>query len=232
MSGELLKELEEDIHQEEWWTFWKTYGPLIAGLVVLTLLATGGYLWWRSKRQTAFEEESTRYEAALSSLETKGPNAQAQEILEDLSLKASPGYATLAQLQLFRLNAIRAETDTAARAEAEKKGKTLVQRAQKNRDVGLQGVMVLNLAALSLNTHQPLADDLQQCLSQYDVPQNPWKGLTLEIQGLQKLSGSRKEEAQKIYTHLLTITEIGQGVQMRAGMEMIGAALPFPERTS
>jgi hypothetical protein len=174
--------------------------------------------------------QSTQYEEALDLLARKGPNGTSKDMLEKLSQGGAEGYRLLAQLQLFKLEAQAAGRDESARVAAEKRADSLLRVAQKNRDSGIQGVMVLNKATMALNSGRPIDEATRQHLATYHAPQNPWKSLAFEMQGLEALQqGQGGIEALKIYDELMADSEVTPPVKMRANMALIGSGQANPQ---
>ena len=223
MSVEFLKEVEEDIHREEWIQFWKNYGLVIGGVVLATLLAAGGYLWWRSSEQAALEADSARYESILSEMLHSGPSPSVQKSFQDLVSKGRGGYPLLAQIQLYRI-ASGGSNDP----QIDSEGEALLAKVRGSRESGFEGAIVLNLAYRAIDGGRELPAVVRDSLKLFEMPQNPWKGLALEVQALEAVQNKQLDQAQKIYNTLLTSTDVIQGVHTRAGLEVIGAHLSLP----
>lgn len=232
MSVEFLKEVEEDIHREEWIQFWKNYGLVIGGVVLATLLAAGGYLWWRSSEQAALEADSARYEAILSEMRHSGPSPSVQKSFQDLVSKGRGGYPLLAQIQLYRIASDGSSRGGPNDPQIDSAGEALLAKVRGSRESGFEGAIVLNLAYRAIDGGRELPAVVRDSLKLFEMPQNPWKGLALEVQALEAVQNKQVDQAQKIYDTLLTSTDVTQGVHTRVGLEVIGAhlSLPFSSR--
>jgi hypothetical protein len=222
MTENLLREVEEDMQQEEWLSFWRLYGPRIAAVLILTVLSTGGYFFWRWRHQAYLEEQSSQYEHALNLLDRKGPNLTSQNILMNLAKEKTKGYSLLARLQLFRL---KRQTNTASEenfTDIVKQGEGVGRFARQEMQGGVEAMVKLSLAALHLNTGRPLPDSLRSDLSALKAPQSPWRESVLEMEGLEKIATSSAEEARRVCLPLLRDRSLASSMQMRLALALIG----------
>ncbi len=232
MAGEFLKELEEDIHHEEWVHFWHRRGPLIAVLVIATLLGTGGYLWWNSHQETKREQDSDLYEKGVTSLNLKGPTAEAESIFKKLSGKSDRGYGLLSRLQLLRLYSLKLKGTPQILDTLLKEQEAIRHIAQKDRNLGLEGIVFFSLGYADLDSPKALRvtpSSLFKGLKEYETPQNPWKSLSLELQGLYLLK-NKDSKASGFYKTLLSTPDLSQSVRLRMSMEAISEGFSFPLR--
>lgn len=66
--SDILKELEQDLHDEERMAMIRKYAPLGLMLTTVGLLGFGVYLWKLDTQKGAYEEEMSRYESAKKKL--------------------------------------------------------------------------------------------------------------------------------------------------------------------
>ena len=98
MSDELIREVQEDLQRERMMALFQRYGIVVAGLVLLLILGTAGYVGWQHWRASVRAEESARLFTALTPLE-QGRFAEAAGALDAVAKDASAGVATVARLQ-------------------------------------------------------------------------------------------------------------------------------------
>ncbi|WFL77558.1 tetratricopeptide repeat protein [Altererythrobacter arenosus] len=65
----LLREIDDAVRQEEFAELAKTYGRPLLALLVVGLLAFGGYLFWDSRQEAAMEAQSEALVGALDQLQ-------------------------------------------------------------------------------------------------------------------------------------------------------------------
>ncbi|MGL4371318.1 MAG: tetratricopeptide repeat protein, partial [Alphaproteobacteria bacterium] len=99
--ADFLDELQEEIRQEKYVKFWKSYGPFVLLGVFLMLAGTGLYLGWKSYQNHGYQAEGTNYQRALDLLKA-GKKAEALELFKHLETTSS-GYGFLAKLRQLAL---------------------------------------------------------------------------------------------------------------------------------
>ena len=95
MQAEILREVAEEMKEEQLKKLWKKIGPYVLGLIVAALLVTAGvefYKGYQSRRSLA---EAEQLQEALSLIETDDA-ASGAEILKTLSETSTRGYRYLA----------------------------------------------------------------------------------------------------------------------------------------
>jgi hypothetical protein len=95
--SDIFREVDEDVRRDQAAEFWKKYQNYIIAVVVLVLLATGGWRFYDWRRTQAAEAAGARFEDALD-LERTGKSGEADMALAKLASDAPAGYAMLARL--------------------------------------------------------------------------------------------------------------------------------------
>jgi len=93
----LLREVDEAVRQDQLSHFGKRYSKPIAALVLVGLLAFGGWLWWHSQRESERELTSEQLVKAIDQLDA-GNLAAADTAFAALQEDAGPGAETVATL--------------------------------------------------------------------------------------------------------------------------------------
>lgn len=97
LESEILREVAEEMKEEQLKQLWRKYGSVIVSLIVVVLLATGGYEFYRyHQRQTALEE-SAQLQSALTLID-EGKAEEGAEMLKNLRDTSRLGYRYLAAL--------------------------------------------------------------------------------------------------------------------------------------
>ena len=228
MSDTLFKQLQEELQEDEWLHFWKTYGPAIAGLVVLALVSGGGYLWWQSREEKARGVLSALYEQAVDHVKNH-QEPEARALFQKLAHQKSRGYSLLARLQLVALDRQHAlETQTPeAIARLDQTGKALLGSGIGARYTWDQWAVGMTLASAALDLDHVFVGT-EPLLDAAIAPQNPWRGLALEMRALKEAAQGNVSRAPtlKAFAPLLA-DDIPQALRARAQMELIGLGFGF-----
>ena len=107
-----IREVNEELRQDQAKALWSRFGPLIIGLAVLIVVATAawvGYQYWTQSRANA---SGDRFSAALE-LADKGQNDDALAALRALEGDGHGAYPVLARLRAATVLAEKGETDAA-----------------------------------------------------------------------------------------------------------------------
>lgn len=94
-----FREVDEGLRRDQVEGLFRRYGLILAGVVLLGLLAFGGYLWWQHDQQSKAGVEGEALTAALRDLGS-GKGAAAQAALGKLAASPRPGYKAAARLAL------------------------------------------------------------------------------------------------------------------------------------
>jgi hypothetical protein len=223
----LLEEIKEEIKQEEWQKFWLSYGFYALVVSAGLLVAVGGYLFWSHLDTKRVERRSMLYEEALAHLE-RGQYRKAEPLLKKLVKKtAGRGYGELAQLSLTKVARDRALTlrDPEWTRFWHMSVQGLAEKMEQIGHVSLQSLLTISLAYGSLDfAEQPSVPQL----SHYETPENPWKGLSLEVQALQALKSKELTKAGALYERLFTTLSMSPSLRMRAEVALIALGFALP----
>ncbi|MEJ7928273.1 tetratricopeptide repeat protein [Sphingobium sp. AN641] len=94
-SEAFMREVDEAVRQDQLLTFWQRYGRWIVGLIVVALIAFGGWLYWQHHTRTRSQAVSEQMAKILDSAAGGSPDARA---LDALTKADQPGFAASAQL--------------------------------------------------------------------------------------------------------------------------------------
>ncbi|PZU11598.1 tetratricopeptide repeat protein [Sphingomonas sp.] len=111
-----FREVDEDVRRDRMVAFASRYGKLIAGLVVLGLVALAGWLWWKSHLAQVAGLDSEKLTPALASLEQGNSPAGADaKSLADVATSPRDGYRALGGLALADTAAMKGDAAGAAK---------------------------------------------------------------------------------------------------------------------
>ena len=75
MSDDLFREVDEEVRQQQYLELWKKYGVYIAGVVVVVVLITVGFVFWRDSQQAARDASGEQLLAAINIAEEQTDQA-------------------------------------------------------------------------------------------------------------------------------------------------------------
>ncbi|MDP4840331.1 MAG: tetratricopeptide repeat protein [Alphaproteobacteria bacterium] len=99
MSDDLIKEIKEDIRNDQLVAFWNEYGNIVIGTVIAVVLMTVGYLFWHNLQEKKILEQTLMYERNLEIDPSKGEKADYTPLIKD----GSTGYRILGSFEQARL---------------------------------------------------------------------------------------------------------------------------------
>lgn len=95
MQAEILREVADEMKEEQLKKLWKKIGPYVTGLIVSVLVITAGVELYKGYQSRRSLEEAEKLQNALSLIEANDAAAGA-EILKNLSETSTRGYRYLA----------------------------------------------------------------------------------------------------------------------------------------
>lgn len=208
----LIKEVDEDLRQEQLQQVWKRYGGLLsvgAVAIVLAVAAWQGWNAWEAKQRQA---SSLRY-AEASSLMEQGRRDEAAEVLGQLKVDGSKGYRGLAQM---RLAEIKQQQGDVAGAAALYQGIA----ADSAMDRVYRDMAAIRAAYLSVDTADPAA--LDKSLESLAAESSAWRHSAREIQALTALKRGDSARAADLFAKIAEDAAAPQGLRTRAA-EMLAA---------
>lgn len=96
--GDIFQEVDEEVRRDRFTKFWKEYGRYVIAGAVALVLGTTASVGWREYNTQRQQEDSDRFEAAIS-LATEGKQQEAAEAFQILSSEAQAGYALFARFR-------------------------------------------------------------------------------------------------------------------------------------
>ena len=201
-----LREVDEEVRRDTALRFWQRWGRVAIGVVVVGLLAFGGWLWWSSARAQAAGVEGEQLSIALAELGENKP-AAAQGKLAPLATSDVPGHRiaakmTLADVKLGKGDTKGAAADFAAIAADAK-------LAQPYRDLAT----VREVAALY--DTMPPAQVIAR-LKPLAVAGNPWFGSAGEMTVIAHLRSGQAKAAGALLTALVKDANVPESIRSRA----------------
>ena len=95
LEAEILREVAEEMQEEQFKKLWKKISPFVTGAIALALLVTAGFEFYRNYDSRRSLEESEQMKTALSLIDSADAEKGA-EILKTLTETSTRGYRYIA----------------------------------------------------------------------------------------------------------------------------------------
>lgn len=203
-----LREIEEELRQENLKKAWDKYGIYVVILVVAVVLGVAGFKGWQYWDHQTRAKESAAF-AAAAQLETSGKTEQALAAFGKIEQSAGSGYAMLARFREATLLGKSGKlTAASASFEALANDNNIPARF---RDLArLQaGIYALNAGAEG----NKVADELKPLRADG----NPYRFSAMEVSALALVSAGKTDEAKKMLKTLTEDAGVPRDIAGRAG---------------
>jgi hypothetical protein len=201
-----LREVDDAVRQDQFESFLARFGKPLLALVVLALLAFGGYLYWDHQRTQQREEDAETYIQALDSLKTNNFD-EAKSKLEGLAAEGSDGSAASAKLLLAGIALEQDRTADAVKIYGE------VAKDDKAPQP-LRELATVREVAVRFDAMKP--QDVVDRLKPLAVPGNPWFGAAGELVGMAYLKMGKKEQAGPLFAAITKDGDVSPPLRSRA----------------
>lgn len=202
----LLREIDEELRQEQYSKLWKRYGRYIIAAAIILVGGVAGYQGWQAWDIKSRAEQSDRFEAALT-LKRDGDLEAARNAFAELAADGGAGYATLARLQEAAILEQTGDRQGAIAAYRELSAETSL--AQKYRDLA-------TILGAFLEADEADPGELTARLAPLTAADHPWRFSALEITGLLAQKAGDTTKAKEIFDRLANDATAPGGVRSRA----------------
>jgi hypothetical protein len=206
--GDIFREIDEELKQEQYTKLWQDYGKYIIAIAVAVVLAVGGFQGWIKYQVAKRAEESQQFARAVSLVVEEKPK-DAAALFAQLAETAGAGYAVLAR---FHRAALRVKSGDVAGAvviydalatdgsvEAPLNGAALVLSVLHGMDIGGAD-------------HSALMGRLEPLMNK----DGPWRHSARELTGLMILKSGDRAKARLHFQALADDVDAPQGLRARA----------------
>lgn len=197
---ELYDSEEQQVEAIKSW--WQENGKAVIIGTVVGLCAIGGWNYYQSTVKATQEAASVSYQSTMTTLSTRGLDAQTQ-VQSFIDGHSDSNYASLAALQLAKVQVEAGNLDEAlaqlewAKAHTNDEALTAVASYRVARIMAEQGDYDEALATLS------------------SITSEDWKGRVLELKGDISLAKGDKDAAYIAYTEAQQANDAGQMLQLK-----------------
>ncbi|SFF74950.1 hypothetical protein SAMN05518801_101217 [Novosphingobium sp. CF614] len=201
-----LREVDDALRQDQIEGFMKNYGKPLLAVIVLGLLAFGGWLYWDHRQTKQYEADTESFVQALDKVQA-GNLDDAKARLAPIAAQGSDGNATSARLMLAAI-----ALEQQRKADALKLYRQVAGDAkapQPLRDLALVREIAANFDAMK-------PQDVVDRLKPLAAPGNPWFGAAGELVGMAYLKQGRQDQAGPLFAAIAKEEDVDDGLRSRA----------------
>ena len=200
-----IREVTEEVKNDNLKQMWEKYGLYIILLVVLAITGAVSFEGFKSWRRTQSETWSDTYAYALN-LENQGKYDESLKVLEQMEKTGGNIYSDIARLQTANILLEQGKNDEAVKILEEIS-------ADKSINKKLRDVSIIKLASYKLdNAPREEIDALLQPL----IKENgSWTNIAKEMTAMAAIRDGKIDEAQAIYSEILNTPNLPDGLKMR-----------------
>ena len=208
LEAEILREVAEEMKEEQAKKLWKKIAPWLMSAVVVALAATGGfeYTQYRSRQQA--QADAAALQDALAAVQS-GQIMQGAERLKALRDSSTSGYRSLAGLYyvdtLLKDGNINGALD----------GLDFVANDKKAPEA-LRSLAVLNKVSIAVDGDNPDYDGLNADLDEVLKREDAWTADALELRALIALRQGDAEKAQSCFKQIMALPNANEAKKLRA----------------
>ena len=201
-----LREVDEQVRIDSAQRFWKRWGTIIIGLVIVALVVLGGWLWWDANRKATAGVDGEKLALALDNL-SEGRATKAETELKALTDSASPGNRAASQLAIAASLLTKNDTNGAIAAYAKVAADTSL--GQPFRDVA-----TIRGTAAGFDTMKP--EEVIAKLKPLAVKGNPWFGSAGEMTAISYMKINKTREAGELFAALGKDEGVPESIRSRS----------------
>ena len=204
-SEAFMREVDEAVREERLLGFWQRYGRWVLALVVLTLLAFGGWLYWQHHSRTQSQETSEAADKVVVTALGGGAVDAAQ--LDQLTQADQPGYRAVARLVKASEAARKGDDKAAIAAFA-------VMAQDKSIDQPYRDLALIRQTALEFELLKP--QQVVDRLKPLAVEGNPWFGSAGELVAFAYMKMRKPDLAGPIFATMAKDETVPETIRSRA----------------
>jgi hypothetical protein len=211
-----MREVDDAVRQDDFWSFWRRYGRIVAAAVGIGLLSFGGWLMWQNNQIKTAEASSETFAMMLkaaSAAQLDQPN------YDKLVTGGSDGYAGEAELLKAALASGKDDVKGAIAAYD-----AII--ANSSTPEPFRQLAVVRRTALNFDAMQP--QQVIDALKDIAVPGNAWYGSAGEMTALAYIKLNKTKEAGETFASITRDASVADSIRMRAG-QMAGSLGVAPE---
>ena len=201
-----LREVDENLRRDQMEQFAKRYGKWLIALVVLFLVAVGGYLYWQKKQQETATAQSEELMAIYNDI-GGGKTDAAKKRLQPLESARSDVVRSLALL-----------TEAAIALDSNDRDTALAKYRAISGDQGLpepyRNLALLRATTLEFDKLKP--EEVISRLEPITKPGNPWFGSAGELTAMAYIKQGHNDEAGRLFAAIAADKQVPDTIRSRA----------------
>ena len=204
MSEEFVREVDEDIKEEERIKLWKKVFPYVVSVSLGIIIFTSGYVFWNNYTESLNQQLGDDFTAAVQLANEEDLDASILA-LDRIVDEGSDGYVTLAKMKKASLLIQRGEL---------KLGLNIYLDLERNAvDQSFRDIASILYVLNSMDTEDPQV--LLEKINKLESSQI-WRSSALEMKAFLKLKQNKVEEARKIFEGILNLPSTPSSLATRA----------------
>ncbi|MDC2966349.1 tetratricopeptide repeat protein [Alphaproteobacteria bacterium] len=204
MSEEFVREVDEDIKEEERIKLWKKLFPYVVSISLGIIIFTSGYVFWNNYTESLNQQLGDDFTAAVQLANEEDLDASILA-LDRIVDEGSDGYVTLAKMKKASLLIQRGELEL---------GLNIYLDLERNAvDQSFRDIASILYVLNSMDTEDPKA--LLEKINKLESSQI-WRSSALEMKAFLKLKQNKIEEARKIFEGILNLPSTPSSLATRA----------------
>ncbi len=204
MSEEFVREVDEDIKEEERIKLWKKVFPYVVSVSLGIIIFTSGYVFWNNYTESLNQQLGDDFTAAVQLANEEDLDASILA-LDRIVDEGSDGYVTLAKMKKASLLIQRGELEL---------GLNIYLDLERNAvDQSFRDIASILYVLNSMDTEDPKA--LLEKINKLESSQI-WRSSALEMKAFLKLKQNKVEEARKVFEGILNLPSTPSSLATRA----------------
>lgn len=202
-----LREVDDAVRQDQLEGFMSRYGKALLAIIVVALLAFGGWIYWDHRQTKAREERAEAYVQALDSLQSENLDAAKAKLTPIAAASGSDANVTSARLLLGGI---------ALRQDRKADALRLFRQVSADGDAPqpMRDLAVVREVATEFDAMKP--QDVIARLKPLAVPGNAWFGVAGEMVGMAYLKQGKQDQAGPLFAAIAKDEKVEQGLRSRA----------------
>ena len=204
MSEEFVREVDEDIKEEQRIKLWKKVFPYVVSVSLGIIIFTSGYVFWNNYTESLNQQLGDDFTAAVQLANEEDIDASILA-LNRIVDEGSDGYVTLAKMKKASLLIQRGELEL---------GLNIYLDLERNAvDQSFRDIASILYVLNSMDTEDPQV--LLEKINKLESSQI-WRSSALEMKAFLKLKQNKVEEARKIFEGILNLPSTPSSLATRA----------------
>jgi len=210
----LLREIDEEIRQENFAKLWKQYGKLVIGAAIVLIASVSGYKAWQNYDLKERTRQGIELAAAIKQADDNNAS-RALELLSKLETNSGAGYTLLSQFQGAGLLAAAGDDQAAAAVYDRIAADSSTQALYRDLAVILGAIQRMNMDGADFNA-------ITARLAALAADDNPWRYSARELIAVLAEQSGDRVKARELLTALSGDANAPRGISRRAA-EMLAA---------